>query len=98
MRKIIVFNLLSLDGFFAGEDGNIDWHQVDEEFNKFAIEQTASFGGLIFGKTTYKIFEDFWPKILETGKYPDGKTAADDDDLKIAKIIDDVWKFVYSKS
>lgn len=91
MRKIIVFNLISLDGYFAGEDGNIDWHQVDDEFNKFAIEQTSSFGGIIFGKTTYKLFENYWPKALK-----DPKTSPDD--RKIAQIIDDTWKFVYSKS
>jgi dihydrofolate reductase len=91
MRKIVVFNLLSLDGYFAEEDGNIDWHQVDDEFNQFAIEQTASFGGIIFGKTTYKIFEDFWPQALK-----DPKTSPDD--RKIAQTIDDIWKIVFSKS
>lgn len=64
MRKIIAFNLISLDGYFAEVDGNIDWHQVDDEFNAFAIEQAKSFGGIIFGKTTYKMFEEFWPVDL----------------------------------
>lgn len=91
MRKIIVFNLISLDGYFAGEDGNIDWHQVDDEFNKFAIEQTSQFGGIIFGKTTYELFESFWPQALI-----DPKTS--DDDRKIAQIINDIWKIVFSKS
>lgn len=90
-RKIIVFNLISLDGYFAGEDGNIDWHNVDDEFNDFAIEQTSSFGAIIFGATTYKLFEDYWPKALK-----DPKTSLDD--RKIAQIIDDVWKIVFSKS
>lgn len=44
MRKITVFNLISVDGYFAGSDGNIDWHNVDDEFNKFAVEQTQKFG------------------------------------------------------
>lgn len=91
MRKIVVFNLITLDGFFAGEDGNIDWHNVDDEFNKFAIEQTAEFGGIIFGKTTYKMFEEYWP-----GELTNPNTS--EDDRKIAQMIDDVWKFVYSKS
>jgi len=90
-RKIIVFNLVSLDGYFAGVDGNIDWHQVDDEFNQFAIEQTSQFGGIIFGRTTYKIFEEYWPVVLK-----DPKTS--DDDRKIAQIIDDTWKIVFSKS
>jgi dihydrofolate reductase len=91
MRKIIVFNLITLDGFYAGENDDISWHQVDDEFNKFAIEQTQEFGGLIFGKTTYKIFEDFWPVALK-----DPKTSPDD--RKIAQIIDDMWKIVFSKT
>lgn len=37
-RKIIVFNMVSLDGYFAGVDGNIDWHNTDSEFGKFADE------------------------------------------------------------
>lgn len=62
MRKIIMFNLISLDGFFAGKNGNIDWHQVDDEFNDFAVAQTKSFGGIIFGRTTYQMFESFGQK------------------------------------
>lgn len=91
MRKIIVFNLITLDGYFAGEDGNIDWHQVDDEFNEFAIEQTGQFGGLIFGKTTYQIFEDFWPKAVNDPKMSK-------EDRKVAQIIDDIRKIVFSKS
>lgn len=91
MRKIIVFNLVSIDGFFAGVDGNIDWHNVDDEFNEFAVEQTQTFGGIIFGKTTYKIFEDFWPKAVNDPKMSK-------EDRKIAKVIDDIWKIVFSNS
>lgn len=91
MRKIVVFNMVSVDGYFAGSDGNIDWHRVDDEFNQFAVEHTAEFGGLIFGSTTYKLFEDFWPQALK-----DPKTS--DDDRKIAQIIDDMWKIVFSKT
>ncbi len=41
MRKLVVFNLVSLDGYFAGPDGNIDWHNVDDEFTN---EQLAVSG------------------------------------------------------
>lgn len=91
MRKIVVFNLISVDGYFAGEDGNIDWHQVDDEFNKFAVEHTKEFGALIFGKTTYKLFEDFWPNAVN-----DPKMSSED--REIAKTIDDMEKIVFSKS
>ncbi len=82
--------MISADGYFAGIDGDISWHMVDDEFNKFAIEHTQEFGTIIFGHTTYKIFEEYWPKALK-----DPKTGADD--RKIAQIIEDVQKIVFSK-
>ncbi len=91
MRKIIVFNLISLDGYFARENGDIDWHNVDEEFNDFAVEHTAEFGTIIFGHTTYKLFEEFWPKAITD-------STLSPEDHKIAQIIDDVEKIVFSKT
>src|SRR5713101_1398051 len=89
MRKIIMFNLVSVDGYFAGEDGNIDWHNVDDEFNKFAVEQTQTFGSIIFGRTTYQLFESFWPKAVSDPKLSP-------EDHKIGQIIDNVEKIVFS--
>lgn len=91
MRKIIVFNLVSVDGYFAGVDGNIDWHNVDDEFNKFAVEQTQAIDTIIFGRTTYQIFEEFWPKALIAPE-------TSDDDRKVAQAIDDAEKIVFSKT
>jgi len=92
MRKIIVFNLVSVDGFFAGKDGNLDWHNVDDEFNKFAIEQMKEFETIIFGRTTYQLFENFWPAALK-----DQNTS--EDNRKVAQRINDLEKncfFQYS--
>lgn len=91
MRKIVVFNLISVDGYFVGVDGNIDWHRVDDEFNTFAVRQTKSFSAIIFGRITYEMFENFWPKAVNDPKMSP-------DDRKIAKIIDNIEKIVFSKS
>ncbi len=61
MSKIILFNMVTLDGFFAGPDGEIDWHNVDAEFNEFAIAQLNSADGLIFGRVTYQLMASYWP-------------------------------------
>jgi dihydrofolate reductase len=61
MRKLLAFNLISLDGFFEGPGQDIDWHNVDEEFNEFAIEQTSALGALLFGRVTYQLMESYWP-------------------------------------
>lgn len=90
MRKIKVFNMVSADGYFAGSDGNIDWHVVDDEFNKYAVEVLKNVDTILFGRVTYDLFESYWPGALTdpaTGK----------DDLAIAKSIDDATKIVFSK-
>ncbi len=91
MRKIRMFNLVSLDGFFAGPDGSIDWHVVDGEFDRFAVEQTKTPGAIIFGRVTYQLFESFWPPAED-----DPATSADN--LKIAKWINGAEKHVFSRS
>lgn len=61
MRNLIMFNLITLDGFFAGPNGEIDWHNVDDEFNEFATNQLDSAGGLLFGRVTYELMAGYWP-------------------------------------
>jgi dihydrofolate reductase len=61
MGKVISFNLMTLDGFFAGPHGEIDWHRVDDEFNEFAIEQLDTVGTLLFGRVTYELMVAYWP-------------------------------------
>ncbi len=61
MRKVIFFMLTSLDGYFEGPNKDINWHNVDEEFNEFAIQQTSEFGVLLFGRTTYELMASYWP-------------------------------------
>ena len=61
MRKLIMFNLVTLDGLFAGPSGEIDWHNVDDEFHQFATDQLDSADGLLFGRITYQLMAGFWP-------------------------------------
>ena len=63
MRKVILFNLMTLDGYFEGPNHNIDWHNVDAEFNEFAIEQISNTDGLIFGRVTYELMAAYWPTL-----------------------------------
>jgi len=55
MRKITTFTFVSVDGFFAGPHGEIDWFKAikkDDEYNAFTHEGSRSGGGLMFGHTT----------------------------------------------
>jgi dihydrofolate reductase len=61
MAKLFSFNMMTLDGFFEGPGRDIGWHNVDEEFNDFAIRQLESMGMILFGRATYEGMASFWP-------------------------------------
>ena len=87
MRKVVFFMLTSLDGYFEGPQQDIDWHNVDEEFNQFAIKQTGEFGALLFGRVTYELMASYWPT-----------EAAKRDDPEIAGLMNSLPKIVFSKT
>ena len=60
-RKLFLFMMVSLDGFFEGPDHDISWHHVDEEFNDFAIQQLDEVDMLLFGRVTYAMMAAYWP-------------------------------------
>ncbi len=61
MKRLIVFNMVSLDGFFEGPAHELDWHVTDEEFDLFAVEQLRQIGTILFGRKTYRMMAEYWP-------------------------------------
>lgn len=68
MRKLSVFNSVTLDGYFTGPDGDMSWaHEGadDPDFAAFtsgnAKSGAAGGGALVFGRATYDMMKAFWP-------------------------------------
>lgn len=63
MRKLIMWNLMSLDGFFEGPNRDIYWHDDiwGPELEQFSIEQGKEIGALVFGRVTYDLMASYWP-------------------------------------
>jgi dihydrofolate reductase len=61
MRKLYLFNMMTLDGFFEGPNHDLSWHNVDGEFDEFAIGQLDATDLLIFGRVTYEMMASYWP-------------------------------------
>ncbi len=53
--------MVSLDGYIEGKNKEIDWHNVDEEYNTYAARLLDSADVLLFGKNTYQLMENYWP-------------------------------------
>jgi dihydrofolate reductase len=80
MNKLYLFMMVSLDGFFEGEKHDLSWHNVDAEFNEFAVKQLDETGTLVFGRRTYDLMADFWPS--STALQADPETATRMSSLK----------------
>ena len=62
MRKLIVFNQVSVDGYFVDAAGDMSWaHKNDPEWNAFASENASGGGELVFRRITYEMMASFWP-------------------------------------
>jgi dihydrofolate reductase len=73
MRKLVVFNHVSLDGYFVDENGDMSWakaHHVDAEWNAFVEENASGGGTLLFGRITYELMVSFWPTPLASESMP----------------------------
>jgi dihydrofolate reductase len=55
------FIITSLDGFYAGPNGELEWSNVDEELNDFAVRQLDAADTLGFGRMTYEHMAAYWP-------------------------------------
>jgi dihydrofolate reductase len=62
MRKLIVFNNVTLDGYFTDANGDMSWaHKLDPEWKAFIQENAAGGGELLFGRITYELMASYWP-------------------------------------
>jgi dihydrofolate reductase len=63
MRKLIMWNLLTLDGYFEGaKSWELDWHNDvwGEELECFSLDQLRSADMLLFGRITYQGMAAYW--------------------------------------
>lgn len=62
MGKVVCFLMASIDGYDEGTTPwSLDWHNVDAEFNEFAIRQLDDSEVLLFGRATYAGMAQYWP-------------------------------------
>ncbi len=85
MRKVIMWNLITLDGFFEGpKSWDLDWHQYvwGPDLERLSIEQLKSADLLLFGRVTYEGMASYW------------QTATGE----VATLMNGISKIVFSKT
>jgi dihydrofolate reductase len=62
MRGLIMWNMVTLDGMFEGPNRDISWFVFNDELEKYILETQAEADTLLFGRVTYQLMADYWPK------------------------------------
>ncbi|MBI3606276.1 MAG: dihydrofolate reductase [Nitrospirae bacterium] len=70
MRKVTVFNFITLNGYFKGPNEDISWHNHGEEESKYSAESLKSGNTLLFGRVTYEMMASFWPTPMAIENFP----------------------------
>jgi dihydrofolate reductase len=73
MRKLIVFNHVTLDGYFADLHGDMRWAHSgndDAEYQAFVAANASGGGQLLFGRITYELMVGYWPTPQATQSNP----------------------------
>jgi dihydrofolate reductase len=91
MRKIISFMHISLDGFVAGPNGEMDWIKVDQEIFDHVGKRISEGDTALYGRVTYQMMESYWPTAAD-------KPTATKHDIEHAKWYKEVHKVVLSKT
>ena len=87
MRKLIMWNLITLDGYFEGEKNwDLSFHELvwGKELEELSLTQLKSADMLVFGATTYKGMADYWTKA--------------EGEIEIAKFMNEIQKVVCSST
>jgi len=90
MRNLIVFNHISIDGYFTGENGDFRWAHSgneDPEYAAFVAGNASGGGQLLFGRITYDLMAGYW-----------STTMAEQHDPVVAKAMNNMQKVVFSRT
>lgn len=91
MRSIISFMHVSLDGFVAGPNGEMNWIKAEQEIFDYVEKRISEGDTALYGRVTYELMESYWP---EAGKQPNATKHA----IEHSKWYSKVHKIVLSKT
>src|ERR1041384_7307545 len=91
MRKIISFMHISLDGFVAGPNGEMDWIKVDQEIFDHVGKRVSEGDTALYGRVTFEMMESYWPTAAD-------QPNASKHDIEHSKWYKHAKKIVLSKT
>lgn len=91
MRKVVLLEHVSLDGFVSGPNGEMDWIRFDDDLVDYFAPLTDNADSVIFGRVTYQMMAGYWPTAAE-------KPGATRHDIDHARWVNAATKLVFSRT
>ena len=93
MRKLIASINITMDGFMAGPNAELDWHfqYWNEEMAAYACRQLSEADVILLGRETYEVMAGYWPFIANSACFAR-------DDIPFAEMMNDKKKLVFSRT
>ena len=70
MRKLIVCNIISVDGFFSGQNNDVMVMPFDAPFSDYNAERLRAADTLLLGRRSFEGFRDYWPSVADDPEAP----------------------------
>ncbi len=93
MRKIITTTWVTLDGFIAGPNGEMDWigEIYDEAMGTYENDLVSEADTLLLGRVTYQSFAGSWPHVPDSPNVSEGEK-------EYARKLNAMRKIVFSRT
>ncbi len=70
MRKLIVTNIISVDGFYSGPNDDVMAMPFDSTFSDYNAERLRAADTLLLGRRSFEGFKGYWPSIVDNPDAP----------------------------
>jgi dihydrofolate reductase len=87
MRKLIVHNIVSLDGYITGPGNNVMLLPMGEFFDAYCAERLGTADILLLGKNSYDMFRGFWPGVVDLPDATEDQKEISRRDNAIQKVV-----------
>lgn len=91
MRKLIVCNIISVDGFYSGPNDDVMAMPFDEPFDDYNAERLRAADTLLLGRRSFEGFKGYWPSVADN---PDVRPV----EREISRLDNAIDKVVVSDS
>jgi dihydrofolate reductase len=87
MRKLIVCDIISVDGFYSGPNDDVMAMPFDAPFHDYNAERLRAADTLLLGRRSFEGFKDYWPDIADREDAPPVEREISRLDNAIDKVV-----------